>query len=79
MSETVEKQSSSKRILTGEVISDKADKTIVVRVESLVMHPLYKKFIRRHKKFMAHDEANDCGVGDTVQIIESRPLSRRKR
>ncbi|MFW5486858.1 MAG: 30S ribosomal protein S17 [Desulfovibrio sp.] len=70
---------STKRVLTGEVISDKNDKTIVVRVETLVKHPLYKKYIRRRKKFMAHDPANDCGIGDKVQIIESRPLSARKR
>ncbi|MBG0791435.1 MAG: 30S ribosomal protein S17 [Desulfovibrionaceae bacterium] len=69
----------NKRVLTGLVISDKADKTIVVRVETLVKHPLLKKYIRRRKKFMAHDPANDCGIGDKVQIVESRPVSRRKR
>jgi len=69
----------NKRVLTGLVISDKADKTIVVRVETLVKHPLLKKYIRRRKKFMAHDPANDCGVGDKVQIVESRPMSKRKR
>lgn len=68
-----------KRVMTGVVVSDKADKTIVVRVETLVQHPLYKKYIRRRKKFMAHDPANDCGIGDVVQIFESRPLSARKR
>jgi len=78
MSENAEIKS-NKRVLTGEVVSDKCDKTIVVRVESLVQHPLYKKFIRRRKKFMAHDEANECHIGDKVQIIESRPLSARKR
>ena len=78
MTESMEKRS-SKRILNGEVVSDKGDKTIVVRVETLIKHPLYKKFIRRRKKFMAHDAANECGIGDKVQIIESRPLSRRKR
>jgi small subunit ribosomal protein S17 len=65
--------------MTGIVVSDKADKTIVVRVETLVKHPLVKKYVRRRKKFMAHDEANECGIGDKVEIIESRPLSRRKR
>jgi len=73
------KYTGNRRVLTGKVISDKADKTIVVRVETLVKHPLLKKYIRRRKKFMAHDPANDCGIGDKVQIVESRPLSRRKR
>lgn len=74
-----EQKSSSKRVLTGMVVSDKADKTIVVLVETLIKHPLYKKYIRRRKKFMAHDPENDCGIGDKVQIIESRPMSKRKR
>ncbi len=73
------KYKGNRRVLTGMVVSDKADKTIVVRVETLVKHPLLKKYIRRRKKFMAHDPANDCGVGDKVQIVESRPMSRRKR
>ena len=75
----MEEQKSNRRVLTGVVVSDKADKTIVVMVETLVKHPLYKKYIRRRKKFMAHDPQNDCGVGDTVSIIEHRPLSARKR
>jgi len=74
-----EEAKSNKRVLTGVVVSDKSDKTIVVRVETLIKHPLYKKYIRRRKKFMAHDANNECGVGDKVRIIESRPLSRRKR
>jgi len=78
MSESMEKRS-SKRVLMGEVVSDKSDKTITVRVETLDKHPLYGKYIRRRKKFMAHDPANECKVGDKVQIIESRPLSRQKR
>ncbi|MEF2230029.1 MAG: 30S ribosomal protein S17 [Pseudodesulfovibrio sp.] len=73
------KYKGNRRMLTGLVISDKGDKTIVVRVETLVKHPLLKKYIRRRKKFMAHDPANDCGVGDKVQIVESRPMSKRKR
>ncbi len=73
------KYKGNRRLLTGMVVSDKADKTIVVRVETLVKHPLLKKYIRRRKKFMAHDPANDCGVGDKVQIVESRPMSKRKR
>ena len=75
----MEEHKSNRRVLTGVVVSDKADKTIVVMVETLVKHPLYKKYIRRRKKFMAHDPQNDCGVGDTVSIIEHRPLSARKR
>ena len=73
------KYKGNRRVLTGQVVSDKADKTIVVRVETLVKHPLLKKYIRRRKKFMAHDPSNDCGVGDKVQIVESRPMSKRKR
>lgn len=76
---SAEVRKSNKRSLTGMVVSDVCDKTIVVRVETLVQHPLYKKYIRRRKKFMAHDPENECRVGDKVQIIESRPLSKRKR
>lgn len=68
-----------KKILTGVVVSDKMDKTVVVRVERRVKHPLYKKYIRRHKKYYAHDPKNECKIGDIVEIIESRPLSRLKR
>jgi small subunit ribosomal protein S17 len=75
----MEEQKSNRRVLTGVVVSDKADKTIVVMVQTLVKHPLFKKYIRRRKKFMAHDPQNDCGVGDKVSIIEHRPLSARKR
>lgn len=67
------------RTLTGMVVSDKNDKTIVVRVETLVKHPLLKKYVRRRKKFTAHDPNNQCGVGDKVKIVEYRPLSRNKR
>lgn len=70
---------SNKRVLVGRVTSDKTDKTIVVGVETLVKHPLYKKYINRRKKYMAHDPENECRIGDKVQIIESRPLSKRKR
>ncbi len=79
MEENKEIMVSRKRILQGKVTSDKTDKTIVVTVERLVMHPIYKKFFKRTKKFMAHDEENQCHVGDTVRIKESRPLSARKR
>jgi small subunit ribosomal protein S17 len=64
---------------TGIVVSDKMDKTIVVRVERQFKHPLYKKIVRKHKKFKAHDENNECKIGDVVQIQESRPLSHDKR
>lgn len=67
------------RTLTGVVVSDKSDKTIVVLVETLVKHPLLKKYIRRRKKFTAHDPENQCGIGDKVKIIEYRPLSANKR
>jgi small subunit ribosomal protein S17 len=68
-----------KRILQGVVVSDKMDKTIVVKVERRVMHPVYKKFVRQSKKYAAHDEANKFKIGDTVRIEECRPLSRSKR
>jgi len=68
-----------KRQLSGYVVSDKMDKSVTVKVERLVKHPLYKKYIRRHKKYMAHDERNECQVGDRVQILETRPLSKNKR
>jgi small subunit ribosomal protein S17 len=67
-----------KRVLTGRVVSDKMDKTVTVLVERRVMHPLYKKFIRRSKKYAAHDEANLCKEGDLVQIEECPPISKRK-
>ena len=68
-----------RRVMQGTVVSDKMDKSIVVRVERRVMHPMYKKFIRRSKKYVAHDEDNQSKVGDVVRIRECRPLSRRKR
>ena len=69
----------NRRTLEGVVVSDKMDKTVIVRVERLVKDPRYKKYVRRHARFMAHDEENGCGIGDRVQIIEHRPLSKRKR
>ncbi len=63
----------------GRVVSDKMDKTIVVAIEDSVKHPLYNKIIKRTVKFKAHDENNECGVGDRVMIMETRPLSREKR
>ena len=67
-----------KRILQGIVVSDAQDKTVIVRVERRVMHPVYKKFVSRSKKYAAHDEDNRCKVGEAVQIEESRPISKRK-
>jgi len=63
----------------GVVVGDKMDKTVMVRVDRTTRHPLYGKVLRRTRKYMAHDEQNACKVGDRVEIIESRPLSRRKR
>jgi small subunit ribosomal protein S17 len=67
-----------RRVLTGRVTSDKMDKTVTVSVQRRVMHPLYKKFIRRSKKYAAHDATNQCKVGDVVRIEECPPLSKRK-
>ncbi len=63
---------------TGIVVSNKMDKTIVVAVKRKVKHPIYGKFVNKTKKFMVHDEKNDCNIGDTVRIMETRPLSRNK-
>ena len=63
----------------GKVVSDKMDKTIVVAVQDNVKHPLYKKIVKRTYKLKAHDENNECGIGDTVKVIETRPLSKDKR
>ena len=68
-----------KKVYTGKVISDKMDKTVVVAVERLTRHPLYKKTIKKIAKFKAHDEENKCKAGDKGSIIESRPLSKDKR
>ena len=68
-----------RRSVVGTVVSDKMDKTIVVRVERVVQDPRYKKYVRRYTRFMAHDEENNCKVGDRVRIVEHRPLSKRKR
>ena len=67
------------KVMTGVVVSDKMDKTVVVLVNRLIKHPVYKKYVRRRAKFMAHDEQNSARMGDTVEIIQSRPLSRLKR
>jgi len=69
----------NKRQVVGSVVSDKMDKSIVVLTERLVKHSLYKKYIKRRAKFTAHDENNECKIGDKVLITESRPLSKNKR
>jgi small subunit ribosomal protein S17 len=68
-----------KMIRSGIVVSNKADKTVVVKVERKFQHPLYNRTVKQSKKFMAHDETNACQIGDVVKIVESRPLSKRKR
>jgi small subunit ribosomal protein S17 len=79
MSETIENAAgASVRTLTGRVVSNRMDKTASISVERLVKHPLYGKYIRRTTKVLAHDENNECRIGDTVNIAETRPLSKRK-
>lgn len=75
--QSVERNDRKTRI--GKVVSNKMDKTIVVAIETLVRHPLYKKSVKRTTKFKAHDENNECNIGDTVKIMETRPLSKEKR
>ena len=74
-----ENRTSSRKTRVGKVVSDKMDKTIVVAIEDNVMHPLYKKIIKRTVKFKAHDENNTAGIGDKVEIMETRPISKDKR
>jgi small subunit ribosomal protein S17 len=76
MAETSTRRRASK---VGVVVSDKADKTVVVRVDRIVRHKMYKRYVRKAATFMAHDEHNAAKIGDTVEIVESRPLSARKR
>ncbi len=68
-----------KRVLTGRVVSDKMEKTVVVSIERRVQHPVYGKMVRRTKRLKAHDERNDAKTGDTVRIMETRPMSKDKR
>ena len=70
---------SSRKTRVGKVVSDKMDKTVVVAIEDRVAHPLYKKIVGRTYKLKAHDELNECGIGDTVKVMECRPLSKDKR
>ena len=68
-----------RQTMVGTVVSDKMDKTVVVEVEKTVMHRLYRRYVKRRRKYYAHDENNECGIGDRVEIAASRPLSRQKR
>jgi small subunit ribosomal protein S17 len=79
MTEQSTEKRSSRKIAEGLVVSDKMDKTVVVAVEDRVKHRLYGKIIRRTTKYKAHDEANECGIGDRVRLMETRPLSATKR
>ena len=74
-----EKRISSRKVRVGKVVSDKMDKTVVVAIADRVAHPLYKKIVGRTYKLKAHDENNECGIGDTVKVMETRPLSKDKR
>jgi len=74
-----EKNRGNRKVVQGVVTSDKMDKTRTVQVVRQIRHPLYKKFVKQTKKYMAHDETNDSHAGDTVLLMETRPLSRRKR
>ena len=74
-----EKRISSRKVRVGKVVSDKMDKTVVVAIADRVAHPLYKKIVGRTYKLKAHDENNTCGIGDTVKVMQTRPLSKDKR
>ncbi|MES2519834.1 MAG: 30S ribosomal protein S17 [Bacteroidota bacterium] len=74
-----ELQRNLRKIRVGRVVSDKMDKSITVSIERKVKHPLYGKFMKKTSKLMAHDEKNECGIGDTVKVMETRPLSKNKR
>ena len=79
MSEVQESKIRRRKTRSGLVVSDKMDKTIVVQIDRMVMHPIYKKFVKQRVKYKVHDETNDARVGDTVLIEECRPLSKQKR
>ena len=74
-----ENRTSSRKVRVGKVVSDKMDKTVVVAIADRVAHPLYKKIVGRTYKLKAHDEKNECGIGDTVKVMETRPLYKDKR
>ncbi|GAB4439257.1 MAG: 30S ribosomal protein S17 [bacterium] len=67
------------KTMVGTVVSNKMDKTVVVSVERMILHPVYHKYVKMRKKYKAHDENNECGVGDRVMVIQSRPISKEKR
>lgn len=69
----------NKKTQDGQVVRNQMDKTVVVQITTQVMHPTYRKYVRRTKRYLAHDETNQCNVGDVVRLIETRPLSKRKR
>ena len=79
MTEAVNNVRNSRKERIGVVVSDGMDKSIVVAIQRQVKHPIYHKFVKKTTKLMAHDESNDAGVGDTVRIMETRPLSKKKR
>jgi len=72
------RKKSNKKILTGKVVSNKMNKTIVLEITRKKLHPLYKKYVKRSKKIKAHDEKNECNINDIVKVMESRPLSKEK-
>ena len=78
MDEKSTKKKSNRKVLTGSVVSDKMQKTVVIRITRRKLHPLYKKYVTKTKKIKAHDERNECSIGDIVRVIESRPLSKDK-
>lgn len=75
----MEPKRNTRKTRTGKVVSNKMEKSIVVAIERKVAHPIYKKYFKKTSKIMAHDEKNECKIGDTVKIMESRPISARKR
>jgi len=79
MNEQAESQTGRKQTMVGKVVSDKMDKTVVVSVGKTTVHRLYRRYLKRTSKYYAHDENNQCGVGDVVEIVASRPLSKQKR
>lgn len=79
MSETVTKRTTRRKTRIGKVVSNKMEKSIVVSIERQVPHPIYRKYFKRTTKLMAHDEKREAGIGDTVKIMETRPLSKLKR
>ena len=77
MSETISRN--LRKVRVGIVVSDKMDKSVTVRIERRVKHPIYGKYVKKSTKFLVHDEKNECGEGDTVRIMETRPMSKQKR